>query len=96
MKFDIVEPGPDEPAAPAQPVPDDPPAREPVPPSALRLRRASEYMHLRARTDLTRVRSALNQMLHTVEADRAEPSTPEEPEHFRPGAFRSRTDRRTP
>lgn len=52
-------------------------------------------MRLRARTDLTRVRSALNRMLHTVEAVRAE-SEPAldaaaETGSFRPEAFRSRS-----
>ncbi|WP_150251774.1 hypothetical protein [Nocardiopsis deserti] len=108
MKFDIVRLDQDEEALPPR---KRPPARvpgqeggpsaphphpHPHPHPGLRIQRSSEYMRLRAHTDLTRVRSALNQMLHTVEALRAEPEpvVRSGPDHgtgtFRPEAFRSR------
>ncbi|WP_435110822.1 hypothetical protein [Nocardiopsis synnemataformans] len=106
MKFDIVRLDQDEEALPPQKRPParvpgqegGPSAPHPYPPPGLRIQRSSEYMRLRAHTDLTRVRSALNQMLHTVEALRAE-SEPvvgsgsgsgNETGSFRPEAFRSR------
>ncbi|WDZ90109.1 hypothetical protein [Nocardiopsis sp. HUAS JQ3] len=99
MKFDIVHLDQDGEAPPPRtPVPEEVPdrAERPSPHPGLRIQRSSEYMRLRARTDLTRVRSALNRMLHTVEAARAgsEPlvgSGPDaRPGSFRPEAFRSR------
>ncbi|MCP3014450.1 hypothetical protein NGM33_14020 [Nocardiopsis dassonvillei] len=100
MKFDIVRLDQDGGAPPpqallAEEVPDR--AEEAsAPHPGLGIQRSSEYMRLRARTDLARVRSALNRMLHTVEAARAGSgplvgSGPDDgPGSFRPEAFRSR------
>lgn len=100
MKFDIVRLDEDGEAPPPrtrlpEQVP-EPPEGPSAPHPGLGIQRSSEYMRLRARTDLTRVRSALNRMLHTVEAARAGagPLTGPGPEDgtgsFRPEAFRSR------
>lgn len=101
MKFDMVNPDHDEdgpsPGARSPEGPPDPAAEPPLPPPDVRIRQASEYMRLRARTDFERVRSALNQMRHTVEVAQAGAGpaagsgAPDEPELFRPESFRSRT-----
>ncbi|MFD3684392.1 hypothetical protein ACFWTE_06190 [Nocardiopsis sp. NPDC058631] len=106
MKFDHVNPGHEGEAPP----PDarfpeegqDPTAEPSVPLHVLRLQQSSEYMRLRARTDFARVRPALNRLLHTVEATRAEgvraevspgpePGAADETDVFRPENFRPRT-----
>ncbi|APC37455.1 hypothetical protein A9R04_23495 [Nocardiopsis dassonvillei] len=100
MKFDIVRLGEDGEAPPPrtrlpEQVP-EPPEGPSAPRPGLGIQRSSEYMRLRARTDLTRVRSALNRMLHTVEAARAGagplvgPGPEDGTGSFRPEAFRPR------
>ncbi|PDP89275.1 hypothetical protein CQJ94_02430 [Glycomyces fuscus] len=100
MKFDIVLPDQGEEAlSPRARLPEGAPGWGKESASAhpgLRIQRSSEYMRLRARTDLTRVRSALNQMLHTVEAISAGPAPVTNADSvvtgsFHPEAFRSRT-----
>ncbi|NKZ00240.1 hypothetical protein [Nocardiopsis alborubida] len=100
MKFDIVRLDQDGEAPPPQtPLPEQASGQAEeasAPHPGLGIQRSSEYMRLRARTDLTRGRSALNRMLHTVEAARAGsgplvgPSPEDGTGSFRPEAFRSR------
>lgn len=101
MKFDILNPDRDEGSTPPGTPPAEgdhgPTAEPPLPPHVIRLRQSSEYMRLRARTDLQRVRSSLNQMHHTVQTAQAQadpaaaPESPDEPALFRPETFRPRT-----
>ncbi|MFJ9554790.1 hypothetical protein ACIRPH_13305 [Nocardiopsis sp. NPDC101807] len=99
MKFDHVSPEHDgRTPAPGARFPEgheDPAAEPSAPLHVLGLRRTSEYMRLRARTDLERTRPALNRLLHTVEAaHQAEAAPPPgdaaDAEVFRPESFRAR------
>lgn len=63
---------------------------------AFRMYRAFDHAQVRTRADIARVRSALNQMHHTLEVVRAQekvsesPAKTPTPDVFRPEAFRAR------
>ncbi|MEU0240842.1 hypothetical protein ABZ234_24445 [Nocardiopsis sp. NPDC006198] len=100
MKFAHVSPdhdgGTPSPGARGREGDEDPAAEPSAPLHVLGLQRTSEYMRLRARTDLARTRPALNRLLHAVEAARAQAAPPPGPgdaadaEVFRPESFRPR------
>ncbi|GAA1464856.1 hypothetical protein NE857_04215 [Nocardiopsis exhalans] len=100
MKFEFIldqegdtPPTPDPQHAEKQGDPAEQTEIQPPSPAAL-IATAAERMHTRARTDFHRVRSSLNQMLHTVETSAVQPdltfaACAPEPgvDIFRPEAF---------
>lgn len=99
MKFEFDPDEPDEQVPGTPPTPDaaspEENAATALPPD-FRMHRAFDHARTRARVDMSRVRSALNQMNYTVQVAHSEEQAAETfdaptPDVFRPEAFRART-----